>query len=129
MAHDTVDRVAETANYAEKEVRGAASRAAEQAREMQEQALAAADENVKKARSYIEENPLMSAGIAFAAGVIFSALIGADRRLPSRDLTMQTADATHTSEAIDSAKSSCAPRRSVSATSSISRRPRPGSRR
>lgn len=75
MAHDTVDRVAESANYAEKEVRSAASRAAEHAREMQEQAVEAAGENVKKARSYIEENPLMSAGIAFAAGVVFSALI------------------------------------------------------
>jgi ElaB/YqjD/DUF883 family membrane-anchored ribosome-binding protein len=75
MAHDTVDRVAESANYAEKEVRGAASRAADQAKEMQEQAIAAANENVKKARSYIEENPLMSAGIAFAAGVVVSALL------------------------------------------------------
>ena len=75
MAHDTVDRVAESANYAEQEVRGAAGRAAERAREMQEEAMATADQQVKKARSYIEENPLMSAGIAFAAGVIFSALI------------------------------------------------------
>jgi ElaB/YqjD/DUF883 family membrane-anchored ribosome-binding protein len=75
MAHETVDRVAESANYAEKEVRNAAGRAAEHAREMQEQAIAAAEENVQKARSYIEENPLMSAGIAFAAGVIISALL------------------------------------------------------
>jgi ElaB/YqjD/DUF883 family membrane-anchored ribosome-binding protein len=75
MAHDTVDRVAESATYAEQEVRSAASRAAEQARNYGEQAKAAADENVQKARSFIEENPLMSAGIAFAAGIVFSALI------------------------------------------------------
>ena len=75
MAHDTVDRVAESANYAEREVRGAANQAAERARQMQEQAMAAADANVQKAKSFIEENPLMSAGIAFAAGVIFSSLI------------------------------------------------------
>jgi ElaB/YqjD/DUF883 family membrane-anchored ribosome-binding protein len=75
MAHETVDRVAEAAKDAEKEVRSAASRTAERASQMQDSALAAADENVKKARSYIEENPLVSAGIAFAAGGIFSSLI------------------------------------------------------
>lgn len=75
MAHDTVDRVAGAAANAEHRVRGAAARTADQAREMQDQARSAADEGVRRARSYIETNPVLSAGIAFAAGVILSSLL------------------------------------------------------
>jgi ElaB/YqjD/DUF883 family membrane-anchored ribosome-binding protein len=75
LAHDTVDRVAGAAATAENRVRGAAARTAEQARAMQEEARAAADEGVRKTRSYIEANPVLSAGIAFAAGVILSSLL------------------------------------------------------
>jgi ElaB/YqjD/DUF883 family membrane-anchored ribosome-binding protein len=74
-AHETIDRVADTANQAEREARAAAQRAAERAREMQERAMQAADENIGKLRSYVEHNPLTSAGIAFAAGVVLSALL------------------------------------------------------
>jgi ElaB/YqjD/DUF883 family membrane-anchored ribosome-binding protein len=42
---------------------------------MQDQARSAADEGVRRARSYIETNPVLSAGIAFAAGVILSSLL------------------------------------------------------
>ena len=73
-AHDTVDRVAEAANYAEREVRGAAARTAEQAKELRDQALERADENMQRVRSYVEQNPMMAAGIAFAAGVLLSTL-------------------------------------------------------
>jgi ElaB/YqjD/DUF883 family membrane-anchored ribosome-binding protein len=73
-AHETVDRVAEAANYAEREVRNAAARTAEQARQLREQAVERADENVQRVRSYVEQNPMMAAGIAFAAGVILSSL-------------------------------------------------------
>jgi ElaB/YqjD/DUF883 family membrane-anchored ribosome-binding protein len=75
MAHDTIDRVAETANYAEREVRDAAARGAEQARHVQDQAKEVADENLHKVRSFLEENPLMGAGIAFVAGIVLSSLI------------------------------------------------------
>ena len=73
-AHDTVDRVAEAANYAEREVRTAATRTAEQARQLRDHAVEKADENVQRVRSYVEQNPMISAGIAFAAGVILSTL-------------------------------------------------------
>jgi ElaB/YqjD/DUF883 family membrane-anchored ribosome-binding protein len=73
-AHDAVDRAAEAANYAEREVRNAASRTAERAQQLREQAVEAADENVQRVRSYVEQNPMMAAGIAFAAGVILSSL-------------------------------------------------------
>ena len=75
MAHETIDRVAETANHAEHEVRSAATRTAEKAKHAQDQMVATADENLSKVRSYVQQNPLTSAGIAFAAGVILSSLI------------------------------------------------------
>ena len=75
MAHDTVDRVADAANQAERQLRGAATRTAEHARELQGQAAEMADEHVQKVRSYVRENPFTSAGIAFAAGVILSAIL------------------------------------------------------
>ena len=76
MAHETIDRVTPKASRAEHEVRGAATRAADSAKLMQEHAVAAAEENLRKVRSYAESNPLITAGIAFAAGaLLMSALI------------------------------------------------------
>jgi ElaB/YqjD/DUF883 family membrane-anchored ribosome-binding protein len=75
MAHDTIDRVSEAANHAEREVRAAATRTAAHARDVHEQAVESADDNLRKARSYIEENPLASAAFAFVAGIVLSALI------------------------------------------------------
>jgi ElaB/YqjD/DUF883 family membrane-anchored ribosome-binding protein len=75
MAHETIDRVTPKANRAEHEVRGAAARAAAGAKLMEGHAVEAAEENVRKLRSYIESNPLTTAGIAFAAGALLSALI------------------------------------------------------
>ncbi len=74
-AHDAVDSVAERAQRAEREVRGAAARTAEQAREFQEQATERAEQTLRRTTSYIESNPLAFAGIAFAAGVLFSTLL------------------------------------------------------
>ncbi len=75
MAHETIDRVTPRANRAEQEVRGAAARAAESAKLMQGQAVEAAQENVRKVRSYIESNPIATAGIALAVGVLLGALV------------------------------------------------------
>ncbi len=74
MAHETIDRVTPKANRAEHQVRGAATRAADTGKLMQEH-VEAAQENLHKARSYAESNPLITAGIAFVAGVLLSALI------------------------------------------------------
>ena len=49
MAHETIDRVTPKASRAENEVRGAATRAADSAKLMQEHAVAAAEENLRKA--------------------------------------------------------------------------------
>jgi ElaB/YqjD/DUF883 family membrane-anchored ribosome-binding protein len=75
MAHETIDRVTPKANRAEHEVRGAAAKTTESVKQLQEQALEAAEEGLSKARSYIANNPLTTAGIAFAAGVLLSTLI------------------------------------------------------
>jgi len=75
MAHDTVDRAAEVANDAEQEVRRAAARRVKQAREFQDHAREMAEEKVDRLRSYAKKNPLTTAGIAFAIGVVVSALI------------------------------------------------------
>jgi ElaB/YqjD/DUF883 family membrane-anchored ribosome-binding protein len=75
MAHETIDRITPKAKRAEHEVRGAATRAADSAKLMQGHAVETAEENVRQLRSYIESNPLTTAGIAFAAGVLLSAVV------------------------------------------------------
>lgn len=74
-AHETIDRVKDTADYAEQHARDAAARAAEKAREVRDQVRQTADEGYEKARTYVERNPLAAAGIAFAAGLILSSLL------------------------------------------------------
>lgn len=71
MAHETVDRMTETAQRAEDEIRGAATKVVDSAKLLQERAV----EATSRVRSYAETNPLTTAGIAFAAGVLLSALI------------------------------------------------------
>jgi ElaB/YqjD/DUF883 family membrane-anchored ribosome-binding protein len=75
MAHETIDRITPHANRTEHDVRGAATKAAESAKLMQEHTVEAAEENLRKVRSYAESNPLITAGIAFAAGALLSALV------------------------------------------------------
>jgi ElaB/YqjD/DUF883 family membrane-anchored ribosome-binding protein len=74
-AHETIDRVKETADYAEQHARDAAARTAEKAREVRDQVRQTADESYDKARTYVERNPLAAAGIAFAAGLLLSSLL------------------------------------------------------
>ena len=75
MARDTLDRVTPKANRAEHEVRDAAMKTTESITQLQEQAVEAAEKGLRQARSYIASNPLTTAGIAFAAGVLLSTLI------------------------------------------------------
>ena len=73
--HETVDRVADTARNAEQQIRSRAADLGERAREQEERALKAAQANLQKATSYVQENPLTSAGIAFVAGLLVSGLM------------------------------------------------------
>lgn len=72
-AHETIDRP--KSNRAEHELRVAATRVADSAKLVGEHAVEAARDKVRALRSYAESNPLATAGIAFAAGVLLSALI------------------------------------------------------
>ena len=74
-ARETIDRVAPKANRAEHELRVAATKAVDSAKLLQEHAVEAARDKVRAARSYAESNPLTTAGIAFAAGILLSALV------------------------------------------------------
>ena len=74
-AHETVDTIHERAQRAEREVRGAAERTAEQARQLRDQYAESAEEGLKRASSYLESNPLAVVGIAFVAGVLLSAML------------------------------------------------------
>lgn len=75
MAHETMDRVAETANRAGTEMRAAATRTAETTKHAQERAVAAADANLRRVRSYVGRNPLTAVGIALAVGALLTALV------------------------------------------------------
>jgi ElaB/YqjD/DUF883 family membrane-anchored ribosome-binding protein len=74
-AHQTIDKAAGAASGAEGQIRRAAARAAVRARALEGQAKDSADRNMRKLRTYIEHNPLTSAGLAFAAGVLLSKLL------------------------------------------------------
>ena len=75
MAHESIDRVTPKANRAETEMRDTAARTAEGVKHLEEQALDTARDGLHKSYAFIEKNPLMSAGIAFAAGAMLSMLI------------------------------------------------------
>lgn len=74
-AHRSIDGAAASVAEAERELRRAAAEAAERARRSEEQLAEALDRNLSRVRGYIEKNPIQSAGIAFAAGIVLSALL------------------------------------------------------
>ena len=71
----TASVLAERAERAETEVRGAAGRAAERARRLHEEAAQRAEQRLRRATSYLDSNPLAFAGLAFVAGVLLSTLV------------------------------------------------------
>ncbi len=74
-AHEAVDRAAESAGKAEERLREAAAAGEQRLRETGEEARVMAERAMDHVREYTKENPLAAAGIAFAAGVIFSRLL------------------------------------------------------
>ena len=75
MAHETIDGATSKVSRAEQQVRGAVAKTADSAKLLQEHAMQAAEENLRSVRSFIGSNPLVAAGIAFAAGALLSALV------------------------------------------------------
>lgn len=74
-AHETVDKTAETAGKAEEYVREHASHADERVREAASQGRERADHVLERVKSHVCGNPLMSIGIAFIAGALYSSLM------------------------------------------------------
>lgn len=73
-AHEAVDKAAETAGSAEEYAREHAAHADEHVREAAAQGRQRADHMLDRVNSYVRENPLMSIGIAFIAGALYSSL-------------------------------------------------------
>ncbi len=72
--HEAVDRVAETAGKAEEYTRQHASQADERVREAAAHGRERADDLLERMNGYVRDNPLMSIGIAFVAGALYSSL-------------------------------------------------------
>lgn len=74
-AHEAIDRLSERVARTEERLRGAASEGQQTWTERQEELRAQVEGSVSSAREYAQENPLMTAGIAFAAGLIVANLL------------------------------------------------------
>lgn len=74
-AHRTIDEAAATASEAEREWRRAAGEAVDRVRVREEELARTVDENLGKLKTYVEKNPIQSAGLAFVAGVVLSSLL------------------------------------------------------
>ena len=73
-AHEAVDKAAETAARAEEYAREHASQADESVRKAAAQGRQRTDEVLESVNSYVRDNPLMSIGLAFIAGALYSSL-------------------------------------------------------
>jgi ElaB/YqjD/DUF883 family membrane-anchored ribosome-binding protein len=74
-AHETIENAAAGAAHVEREIRRVASDAADRIRRSEGEIVDVMDENLRKVRQYVEKNPMQSAAIAFAAGVVLSSLL------------------------------------------------------
>lgn len=74
-AHEAVDKAAKTAGKAEEYAREQASHADERLREQAAKSRKRADDALDQVNSYVREKPLMSIGIAFLAGLLYSWLM------------------------------------------------------
>lgn len=73
-AHATVDRIADTAGKGEERIRHEAEEAGTRVREAGQKAKERSDETLHAVGGFVRDNPLISLGLAFAAGALVSAL-------------------------------------------------------
>lgn len=73
-AHEAVNRAAQTAGKAEEYAREHASHADERVREVANQGRQRADDVLDRVNGYVRDKPLMSIGMAFVAGVLYTTL-------------------------------------------------------
>lgn len=74
-AHEAIDNLSARMARTEKSVRDMVSGSGQNFSERQQEMKHQMDESVERARQYVEENPFMAAGIAFAAGAVVAALL------------------------------------------------------
>ena len=74
-AHDAIDRAAETAAQAEQRLRDSAQSSEERLRQAGTDVQHASEQAYDTVRSYINQHPLESVGIAFVSGVVLSSLL------------------------------------------------------
>lgn len=73
-AHEVVDRAAHTAAKAEEYTRQQVAHADERFREAAAHGRQRADDLLEHVTLYVREKPLMSIGLAFVAGILYSSL-------------------------------------------------------
>ena len=74
-AQFAVDQTAARAREVEQKLREQASKASEKIEESQEKAAQSIEQSIERVESYARSKPFAAAGIAFAAGVIATALL------------------------------------------------------
>lgn len=78
-AHRSIDALAKHVYRSEQNLRQAAATSADKYAEQQEQLRSQFNSTMEKSRSYMREHPFAAAGMAFAAGVILTALCSGKR--------------------------------------------------
>lgn len=73
-AHRSIDALAKHAYRSEQSLREAAASSADKYNQQQEQLRSQVNSTLDRSRSYMREHPLAAAGMAFAAGVVLTAL-------------------------------------------------------
>jgi len=73
-AHEALNRAAETAGKAEEYAREHASHADERIREATAHGRQRADDLLERVTGYVRDKPLLSVGMAFVAGVLYTSL-------------------------------------------------------
>lgn len=74
-AHDVIEDTAAKAEPVELQLREKASSAGDKVEETQAKAQAQIEQSLATIESFVKEKPVASAGIAFAAGILVSALL------------------------------------------------------
>ncbi len=74
-AHETIDSAAGKAEELESQLRAGAVKAANQLEETQDAATAKVDKSLVQLESFVKGRPVAAAGIAFALGVLATALL------------------------------------------------------
>jgi ElaB/YqjD/DUF883 family membrane-anchored ribosome-binding protein len=74
-AHNTIDSAAAKAEELEVQLRAGVVKAGSKMEQSQEAATAQAEKSLAKLESFVKGRPIAAAGIAFAAGVLATALL------------------------------------------------------